>query len=51
VTTPAEDIARGKQFDAFMASTARQQDAQSGARAKFRHIGGSMLLQELVWKK
>jgi hypothetical protein len=51
VTTPAEDIARGKQFDAFMASTARQQDAQSGARAKFRHVGGSMLLQELVWKK
>ena len=51
VTTPAEDKAREKEFNAFMATSDRQEDAQSGARAKFRHIGGSMLLQELVWKK
>ena len=51
LTTPAEDQAREKELNAFLNSTARQQDAQSGARAKFRHLGGSMLLQELVFKK
>ncbi|MGZ2412280.1 hypothetical protein ACUXST_001701 [Sphingomonas sp. F9_3S_D5_B_2] len=51
LTTPAEDQAREKELNAFLNSTTRQQDAQSGARAKFRHLGGSMLLQELVFKK
>jgi hypothetical protein len=51
LTSPAEDQAREKELNAFLASTVRQQDAQSAARAKFRHLGGSMLLQELVFKK
>ena len=50
VTTPAEDIAREKEFNAFMAQNTRQQDAGSGQRAKYRHIGGNFLLQELRWK-
>lgn len=50
ITTPAEDDAREKEMNAFLASTTRQQDAQSGARAKFRHLGGSSMLQELVYK-
>lgn len=51
LATPAEDQAREKELNAFLNSNTRQQDAQSGARAKFRHLGGSMLLQELVFKK
>ena len=51
VTTPAEDEAREKEFNAYLATSARQQDKQSGARAKFRKLGGNMLLQELVYKR
>ncbi len=51
VTTPAEDEAREKELNAFLATTARDQDKQSGARAKFRKLGGSMLLQELLYKR
>ena len=51
VTTPAEDIAREKEFNAFMAQSTRQQDAGSGQRAKFRKLGGNFLLQELRWKQ
>ena len=51
ITTPAEDEAREKEFNAFLATSARQQDQQSGARAKFRKLGGTMLLQELIYKR
>jgi hypothetical protein len=51
ITTPAEDEAREKEFNAFLATSARQQDAQSGVRAKYRKLGGNMLLQELLYKK
>jgi len=51
ITTPAEDEAREKEFNAFLATSARQQDAQSGVRAKFRKLGGNFLLQELLYKK
>jgi len=51
ITTPAEDEAREKELNAFLATTARDQDRQSGARAKFRKLGGSMLLQELLYKR
>ena len=51
VPTPAEDVTREAEMNAFLATSARQQDAQSGARAKFRHLGGSQLLQEMVYKK
>jgi hypothetical protein len=50
ITTPAEDEAREKEFNAYMATSNRQQDAQSAARAKFRHLGGNILLQELLYK-
>lgn len=51
VPTPAEDIAREKDFNAFMAQTSRQLDAASGGRAKYRKLGGNFLLQELVFRK
>ena len=50
VTTPAEDEAREKEINAFLATSARQGDRESGARAKYRKLGGSMLLQELKYK-
>ena len=50
VTTPAEDEAREKEINAFLATSARQGDRESGARAKYRKLGGSMLLQELQYK-
>ena len=51
VSTPAEDESREKELNAYLATTARDQDKQSGARAKYRKLGGSMLLQELLYKK
>ena len=50
-STPAEDEARAKETNAFLKSSARQGDAQSGERAKYRHLGGTMLLQEMVYRK
>ena len=49
VTTPAEDIAREKEQNAFLAQTTRQAMAGSGQRATYRHLGSDMLLQEMVW--
>lgn len=51
VTSPAEDEAREKELNAFLATTSRDQDKQSGVRAKYRKLGGAMLLQELLYKK
>ena len=51
VTTPAEDEAREKELNAYLATTSREQDKQSGVRAKYRKLGGAMLLQELLYKK
>lgn len=51
ISNPAEDEAREKELNTYLASSARQQDTQSGTRAKFRHLGGTMLLQELIYKK
>jgi hypothetical protein len=48
-TTPAEDIQREKEMNAFMAQTTRQSAAGSGHRATYRKQKGDMLLQELVW--
>ncbi len=50
LTNVAEDEAREKDMNAFLATTSRAQGEQSGARAKFRHLGGSQLLQELLYK-
>ena len=51
VTTPAEDLAREAATNAYLAQTTRQGEAGSGGRAKYRHIGGNMLLQEQVYRK
>ena len=49
VTTPAEDLAREKEANAFLQQTTRQGIAGSGQRATYRHLGSDMLLQELTW--
>jgi hypothetical protein len=46
--TPAEQIARNKEINAFLKSDDRKEIAGSGQRATYRHITGDMLLQELV---
>ena len=51
MTTPAEDIQREKEMNAFMAQTTRQGAAGSGHRATFRKLKGDMLLQELLWAR
>jgi hypothetical protein len=51
VPTPTEQEARDKEMNAYLQSSARQNDTQSGARAKFRKLGGDMLLQELEYRK
>ena len=51
LTTPAEDEARAKEINAYLQSSARKADTQSGERAKYRKLGGSMLLQEMVYRK
>ena len=48
IPTPAEQIARNKEMNAFLQSDDRKEIAQSGQRATYRHITGNMLLQELV---
>jgi hypothetical protein len=50
-STPAEDESRSKEINAHLQSSDRQGDAQSGARAKYRHLGGTMLLQEQVYRR
>lgn len=49
MTTPAEDIQREKEMNAFMAQSTRQNAAGSGHRATYRKLRGDMLLQELLW--
>ena len=51
VTTPAEDIAREKDMNAFIAQTTRQGLAGSAHRATFRKLKGDMLLQEMIWSR
>ena len=50
LTNVAEDEAREKEMNAYLATSSRAQDTQSGARAKYRHLGGTQLLQELIYK-
>ena len=49
MTTPAEDIQREKDMNAFLKQTTRQGMAGSGQRASYRHLGSDMLLQQMVW--
>ncbi len=51
VTTPAEDVAREKDSNAFLAQTTRQGMAGSAHRATFRHLKGDILLQEQLWSR
>jgi len=51
VTTPAEDVQREKDANAFLQQTTRQGMAASGQRATYRHLGSDVLLQEMVWSK
>jgi hypothetical protein len=48
MATPAEQIARNKEMNAYLKSDDRKQLAGSGQRATYRHITGDMLLQQLV---
>jgi len=49
VPTAAEQMAREKAANAFMATDTRKAISESGGRATYRHITGDELLQELVW--
>ena len=51
LATPAEDDAREKEMNAYLANNSRQRESESGARAKFRKLGGTMLLQELLFRR
>ena len=48
IPTPAEQIARNKEMNAYLQTDDRKQIAGSGHRATYRHITGDMLLQQLV---
>ncbi|HEU0310573.1 MAG TPA: hypothetical protein VFR36_05075 [Sphingomicrobium sp.] len=47
----AEQLVREKEFDAFMQTNSRKEDAAFGARAPMRKVGGSMLMQRLLFRK
>lgn len=49
--TAAEQIAREKEFNAFLQQDTRQQDTAFGARAPMRKVGGSMLMQIFKFRK
>jgi hypothetical protein len=46
----AEQIAREKEFDAFMKTNARQEGAAFASRGSIRKVGGEMLLQRLLFR-
>jgi len=46
----AEAAKRDKAYSDYMQSSMRQMEAQSGERAKFRHVMGSELLGEMLLK-
>jgi hypothetical protein len=48
IPTPAEQIARNKEMNAYLQSDDRKEIAGSGQRASYRHITGDMLLQQLI---
>ncbi len=49
--TAAEQMAREKEFDAFMQTNTRKEDAAYGARGTMRKVGGSMLIQRQLFRK
>lgn len=48
---PAEARRRDDAYRAHMQRTESQMQAESGNRAKYRHLAGTMLLREQIWKK
>ncbi len=48
---PAEAMRRDKAFNDYMKSTSAQMQAESGKRATYRKLMGSMLLRQQVWAK
>lgn len=49
--TAAEQMSREKEFDAFMRTNARQEDVAFAGRGKMRKVGGSMLMQRLLFRR
>lgn len=47
----AEDAKRDQAYRAYMQRTVAQLETESGDRAKYRHLSGTMLLRELRFKK
>ena len=50
VATPAEQVARAKEMNAYLQTDDRKQIAGSGQRATYRHITADMLLQQLNFR-
>jgi len=50
VPTAAESMAREKEFDAFLKTNARKEDSAFAARAPMRKVGGSMLMQQMLFR-
>jgi len=48
---PNEVLRREKAFNDYMKTTAARQEAESGKRATYRKLSGSMLLRNNVWAK
>ncbi|MFM5930906.1 MAG: hypothetical protein ACKOPQ_08365 [Novosphingobium sp.] len=51
MTDAAEDVKRDEAYRAHMQRTVTQLETESGDRAKYRRLAGSMLLRELRFKK
>lgn len=51
IESAEEGQARGKKFREHMQQTIAQAQAQSGKRAEYRTLAGSMLLRNQVWRK
>ena len=49
--TAAEQMAREKEFDAFMKTDARKEDVAFAARGTMRKVGGSSLLQRMLFRR
>ena len=49
--TAAESMAREKEFDAFLKTNARKEDAAFAARGPMRKVGGSMLMQRMLFRR
>ena len=51
IPTAAESMAREKEFDSFLQTNARKEDSAFAARGPMRKVGGSMLMQRMLFRK